>query len=197
MFMRNLLSRRTGTLVACLLALAGCLSVPLGDPEKSTVDNKLVGWWEAKPADESADRGLILMQAYDTRSYLVWFYSYTGGAGNIATKGTMTFKGWLTQIGKARFLTLQMMTPTVELQPDREKDRYSVFRLDEADGGFTLRTVADSFVKDCGTADALLQKVTENVDNDALYAAEKSPVYQKAGDARKEAIAEIVKKFNP
>ena len=171
--------------LACLIALAGCLSVPLGDPDKSTVDDKLVGWWESTPADASADRDLVLMQAYDQRTYLVWFYSYTGAAENITPKGALTFKGWLTQIGKARFLTLQMMNPTVELQPNKEKDRYTVSRLSEAPGGgFILQNVSEDFVKDCATPEALLKKLTDNVDNDALYVAEKSPAYQKADDTR-------------
>jgi hypothetical protein len=185
-------------LLACAILLAGCLSIPLGDPDKSAIDNKLLGWWESKPADASADHELILMQAYDQHTYLVWYYSYSGQAGDIRTKGAMTFKGWLTQIGDARFLTLKEMTPTIELQSDPEKDRYTVLRMDQTGEGFTLRVVSDDFVKDCTTPDALLKKVTENVSNDALYGGrDKSPLYVKAGDARKDAIGEIVKKFHP
>lgn len=185
------------TLLTCVIALAGCLGVPLGDAEKSTVDDKLLGWWEAKSADASAEHPLILMQAFDKRSYLVWFYTYSGEGADITAKGSLQFKGWLTQIGAARFLTLQTMSPTIELQPNKEKDRYVVSRLDQTDDGITLRNVSEDFVKDCTTPEALLQKVTQNVDNDALYTAEKSPMYQKAPDARKDAIAEMLKKFNP
>jgi len=190
-------SRYSFLLLACAIVLAGCLSVPLGDPEKATIDNKLLGWWESRPADASADRELILMQAYDQRTYLVWYYSYSGDAAGITPKGSLQFKGWLTQIGDARFLTLKTMTPTVELQSDPEKDRYTLVRLDPAGDGFTLRNVSEDFVKDCTTPDALLKRVTENADNDALYAADKIPRYERASDARKDAIGEIVKKFSP
>ncbi len=190
-------SRRVFGPILCAILLAGCLSVPFGDPDKSVVDAKLLGWWEAKPAAASADHELILMQAYDQHTFLVWWYTYAVDGTNITPKGSLMFKGWLTRVGDARFLTLKTMTPTIELQTDPEKDRYTLVRVDQTADGITLRNVADDFVKDCTTPDALMKKVTDNVDNDALYAVEKSPLYVKAGEARKDAIAEIVKKFNP
>jgi len=183
--------RRWGGLLGCVFLLAGCLSVPLGDPEKSTVDNKLVGWWQPTDAGQG-EHGLISVQAYDPRSYLIIIYSYTQDGATITPKGTMMFKAWLTPVANTRFLTMQLMNPRPANATDPEKDRYSISRVEMTDGGWSARTVSDDFLKDCATSEALRQKITDNVNNDALYG-DKAATYQKAGD---ELTESVTKAFN-
>jgi hypothetical protein len=193
MNLRKRLFGRSGIVLGCIALLAGCLSIPLGDPEKSTVDNKMVGWWEQ--ADQPAgDHQLVSVQAYDARTYLVMYYTYAKDGANITAKGTLIYKGWLTPIGTARFLTLKLMNPTPPTTTDTEKDRYFVSRVESTEGGWTVQALSDKFVKDCATPDVLQQKVADNLKNADLYDAPNPTPFQKAAP---DLVDAVMKAFNP
>lgn len=187
--------RRTLCFVVLLSIVAGCLSIPLGDPEQSAIDTKLLGWWQATQTD-AGKHELVLLQAYDARTYLVWDMHYSGDADNIQPDGSaLVMKGWLTPISGKRFITLKFMNPSQELQDNKEKDRYVIMRMDESSDGLHLKAIDDKFVADCATPEALKAKVTANVDNDALYNADGGGVYTAVDDAHKASLDPVIKKF--
>jgi hypothetical protein len=186
---------RTLFLAVLLSIIAGCLSIPLGDPEQSVIDAKLLGWWQATQTD-GGKHELVLLQAYDARTYLVWDMHYAGDADNIEPDGSaLVMKGWLTPIRGKRFMTLKLMNPSQELQDNKEKDRYVVMRIDESSDGLHLKAIADKFVADCATPEALKAKIAANVDNDALYDANGGGLYTAVDDAHKASLDPVIKKF--
>lgn len=192
MSMRNFLSNRWGILLICTLAIAGCLSIPLGDPDKSTVDSKLIGWWEQADPGQG-DRALFSVQAYDAHTFLVMHYGYAGDVSAVTPKGSLIYKAWLTPIGDARFLTMEVMSPVPSPEKQTEKDRYAVLRIEQIDGGWSARPVSDDFLKDCATPEALRQKISDNLNDDALYSEPKPVAYHKAsGDLAQS----VLKAFN-
>lgn len=109
-----------------LLALTGCLPVPLGDPEKSRIDPELSGVWSFQ--DEKESGGLWLMEPYDSRTWLVTSIEVemqpsakpTEAAPapapdermlleqkDLVPASLQTYKAWLTPIRNVRFLILE------------------------------------------------------------------------------------------
>ena len=60
------ISRKGVFIIASVLILAfiGCISIPLGDPEKAKVDDKLLGAWITKPS-EGGEQTLFTVVPYD------------------------------------------------------------------------------------------------------------------------------------
>ena len=65
-------SRRSGTgvlltlvMLPALLGVMGCLTVPIGNPERSTIDPKLSGIWIGKNSSF-----LLVLDPYDRRTWL-------------------------------------------------------------------------------------------------------------------------------
>jgi len=111
-----------------LLALTGCLKVPIGNPEKSQIDPTLSGVWVSREIEHGGGAGLWLWEPYDSRTWLVtWIGPETvanteaSGATPLVTPDALTlleqedatiheldvFKAWLAPIGDVRFLVLE------------------------------------------------------------------------------------------
>lgn len=177
--------------VLCVIfGLAGCLKVPLGDPEQSRVDDKLVGVWLQRDPSNGAIK-LMDAIAYDARTYLVISYDAKPDAVGAFERGDETlFKGWLTEVGGRRFLTLQLLGESTETP-------YVVARIDLDQDGAALvaRGIKPDFVKDAGveTADDLRKLIAGNLDNDAMYL--EPDRYFKAEGPDLETVREVIGLF--
>lgn len=146
------------------VAIGGCLNVPLGDPEKSTVDPKLVGIWLRRD-DSGGEVTILQAQAYDARTYHVIQYgAKPDPAGGWERSGEMIYKGWLTEVAGRTFVTLQVLGHETETP-------YMVIRLDVIDDSFEARGIKPGFVKDNNvqTPDQLRQLIEANIDNLEMY----------------------------
>src|SRR5256714_89626 len=93
MLSRNPFASRKGIFFAvCLVLLGfiGCISIPLGDPEKAKVDDKLLGAWLTKP--EEGKQTLFTVVQYDARTCLVSEFEFKKEADKIEPSGRFDWK---------------------------------------------------------------------------------------------------------
>ena len=179
----------TAFLSGCLLMLASCLPVPLGDPETSQVDPKLVGAWTEV---ENADTGnLYVIAAFDKHGYVVQCVSYTRKGEAFEAKST-TWRAWLTEIKGTRFITFQDIPHMAD--PNWPGGvTYPIAKI-ELDGNLLTATGLDAgYAKfnEIRDAAALGKVVEENLADPMMYL-EKRIVLRRM-DAANAADAELMK----
>lgn len=154
---------------AIIVGLIGCLEMPLGDPEKSKVDNQYVGLWLQKNAGND-NNDLISVIPYDARTYVVTDMSFSRDPQQRPQpKSEMIYKMWLTDINGATFATLEPKDPAT-LLPNAGKF-YEVLKISRQGNTITAQDISEQFVKDANitTPQALEKLITENFQNPALY----------------------------
>jgi hypothetical protein len=185
-------------LIPIFAGLLACISVPIGDPEKSRVDPDLSGVW-AVLNDEagSSDSGFYVFDPYDKRTWLI-----TGGAlvygndlesieydlstydgfvqmaateivdeDNISVQAVQTYKAWTKKLGGQVFMTWEP-----KLLADAEEDDmvWFVYALSK-DGPdkIKLRSVngeSELFKGVKASRRAYEKVIRKNVDNPDLFA---------------------------
>jgi hypothetical protein len=183
--------------IALAMGLAGCLPIPLGDPETSKVDDGLVGVWILKGAENDTPELLAVMK-YDARTYLVSDMKFAKRAdGGYVSRGQVDSKAWLTTVAGETFVTAELKDPKL-LVEDTGKAFY-VAKLTRHGDEVKLQAVDEQFIKDANvTKPAELTKViTENVKNPKLYEAD-AATFAKAGPDKADALKAIFDSFaNP
>jgi len=178
-------------LVVAILSLTACVKHPVGDPEKSQVDPKLTGVWCFQEADSKT---LLFIRPYDSRTYFVKSLSYGEENGAIQPGEQQEFKGWLTALGGANFLTLEPLDWATFAGLKTGKPPYFVAKADLADGSLRLHIVnGEQFPAKAATSSRELEAtIAKNIGTDVLYAG-KPLVFNKLED--KARIESVVKAF--
>ena len=182
------------------LSLAGCLRVPLGDPERSKVDERLAGFWLASVASDTGllappknERTVYCVRPFDQRTYLVTLMNYRTEDGVAAeTIGTCTYKAWLTEVGGASFMTLEFMDPTDVFTAESDRE-WAVLRYELAGETVAMRQAAASFSKRATTPKELARFIRDNLADPALYEGEKE-IYRKLTRDEAEQLLKIFEK---
>lgn len=157
-----------------LLAVAGCIAIPLGDPEKSKVDDKLAGIWISH-AEDNGDQTMFAATAYDARTYFVseFDFSKEKGTKDVKAKDRMDWKMWLTDVGGQQFATLEMITPRLLLNSGDEdnSEKYAIVKLHLDGDKLTVQGVSDDFVKaaDIKNSQQLQELIAKNLNNPKLF----------------------------
>lgn len=163
-------------LAAVLLATFACLPAPVGDPDASRLDDTLTGAWQGVPkSPDNKDVGLALLQPWDARTYLVRYFAIEQKDGK-EDRNMALFKGWLTTLGNATFLTAQPMDG-LQFGPAGEgpvKRYWVVMRIDRnaAAGTLEMRMVSpeSEVLKGKETREAIEAAIKANPDDKSLYA---------------------------
>jgi hypothetical protein len=178
------------TLAAALVfVIAGCLKVPLGDPEKSAVDPKFLGTWMKRDVD-SGQVGLMHVTQYDARTYFVISYTARPDPVGAWERGEETlFKAWLTDVNGQTFVTMQLLGQETE-------HPYVVARLQLSEDNLSARGLQPKFVeKNNVTTPAEFRTLVEkNMDNEEMYLGDPDQ-YFKAGGPDMPTVEEIMKLF--
>jgi hypothetical protein len=148
--------------------LFGCLPAPVGDPEKSKVDDKMVGAWRYTDA-ATGDTTIALLRAWDARTYHLTTINQKAAD---KTTEKRHYKGWLTKIGEATFFTMESLDNANFAFPDPQKKSFWIVgRVTLKDDVITFRPVAeDSWIlKDLATREKLEAAITAQLDNNGLY----------------------------
>ena len=152
------------------IVVAGCITVPLGDPEQSKVDGRLTGLWLSKAEGDDDEQVLVSCMPYDARTALVTQLGFTKYGGTVKPSGRLDWKMWLTDVRGRTFATFELVSPQILLEPITEK--YAVGQVEFSGDAVTLRMVSDSFVKGAKvSSEGELRKLIEaNLDNPKLFA---------------------------
>jgi hypothetical protein len=158
-------------LVGAALCAAGCLPVPLGDPEKARVDARLTGVWEWR--EENGQINLVVFRPYDDRTWVVDALTGEPGEGSaIRPVRRSTYKGWLTAVKGEMFVTLAPLDTVSLLPGERRQKTFLVARLSIEGDLLTARGIDPSFkdFKDIGTASELEREITASLGEPRMYA---------------------------
>lgn len=157
-------------LLGLLLTIGACLPVPVGDPEKSKVDPKLVGAWYAEDDNE---RTLYVVRAWDARTYLVHFMAIETEEGQeprLEKQGV--WKAWLTEIGGKPFVCMEPRPIKVDLgMKEMETKFWFVARYERKGDKLTLQATDPDHdeLKELETTAQAEKIIAAQVDNPDLY----------------------------
>lgn len=196
-------------ILALILGMWACLPVPVGDPEKSKVDDKLLGIWVPEPSKDPAkadsETSLYFVQQWDAKTYIVDAISYKKDwkPEDVLEKNFhLTFKGWLTDLGGKRFLVLETMwlQPFLEKQiGNKEKDvkAWVVMQIDQKDGIVRARMIKaeTELLKDVKTTQEAEKIIAAHVNDDALYEGQANG-YVRAKPEQVDEIKKVLKAFH-
>lgn len=176
--------------LAVLLGMMGCHTVPLGNPETSTADANLAGWWEA---DQPGT--LIHVRLYDPRTFVVTAYGYTEKDA-VKPDVRLTTKAWLTPVGGMDVMTFQIINPEWDLEEGEKANAcYSYYRIRKVETGIEAMPLNIEFLKDTKTPEELAKKIADNVTNAALWKDKEPLVLRHLTADKLEHVKKIVKAF--
>src|SRR4051812_34059960 len=174
-----------------IIALAGCLDVPLGNAETSKVDEQYKGFWMCPGKSGDEESTLLAVIPFDARTYVVTMLQYRQTQTGLRLTNGYSKKMWLTRVGDATFATLEDKSPQGLLAPDEHP--FAVVRLTRKGDAITTQGVDPKFVKDAKTPEALAKLIAANVDNEKLYCT--NEVYEKMGPTRQQEVQDVFNAF--
>ena len=129
-----------------LVFISGCLPTYVGDPEKSSIDDHLLGLWRMNGDNEQ----LWFFHKLDSHQYLIQAYTFDHKDGVTKMNDEpLTCSGWLTSIGGDTYLSMRMFDPkqVIESTSDASKNRYLVARIKLNGDSATAEGVSEDFIK--------------------------------------------------
>ena len=154
-------------LAVVMLGLVSCFSVPLGDPEKSKVQEQYIGAWRW---DGSGQRHLAIIRPWDERTYHVQFITINDQEGGRVEQAIL--KGWLTTVEDETFFTLQDVQALAPLPGEEAETRYLVLRLQLASDRLIATSLNPSFPPFEGivSPEEFARLIAEHQDDRAMWA---------------------------
>ena len=195
MSIRNTVFSRKGLVaVTCVVILGfiGCINIPLGDPEKAKVDDKLLGAWVSAP--DNGKQELFTVVQYDARTCVVSEFEFEKTGDTIKPGGRFDWKMWLVDVKGTRFASMQMINPQMALDPQTEM--YASAKLTRDGDKLTITPVKDETVKKANltTPQQLQDFIGDNLNSADLFS---DPLtVTKVKDDQKEAIGKVFDAFS-
>jgi hypothetical protein len=192
---RQFIGSRKGVLtITCLLLLGfiGCMSIPLGDPEKAKVDDKLIGAWVSAPAD--GKQTLFTVTPYDARTCLVSEFEFSKEGTTYKPSGRFDWKMWLVDVKGTQFASMEMKNPQLALDP--QTDVFACAKLVRDGDKLTISVVKDEVVKNANisTSQQLQDLIAANLNSADFYG---DPLtVTKVKDDQKDEIGKVFDAFN-
>lgn len=140
-------------IIPMLAGLLACMPVPIGDPERSSIDPQMSGWWVM---EDGSDAALCVFRPYDKRTWLIIYVDvekgrtaefeepeintvedlltvlqkHDVGLGGIVGDAPAVYKAWLTRLGGKRFMTWE---PVGQIEDTKRflPDAWFVFSVEE------------------------------------------------------------------
>lgn len=139
------------------LVLAACYqsSVPLGPPDRGTIDPAIVGTWNCVDPKDASNAATVTAVAFDAHQYFVEWRE--------APDHVTRYRAWSTAIGAGTLLNVQ------ELDGPPSSRRVTFLKVQAgADGGVSMAIVDDDAVKGL-KGEAALQAIRRRVADRSLY----------------------------
>ena len=192
---RQFIGSRKGVLIITCLALLGfigCMSIPLGDPEKAKVDDKLVGAWVSAPND--GKQTLFTVTPYDARTCLVSEFEFSKEGTTYKPSGRFDWKMWLVDVKGTQFASMEMKNPQLALEPTG--DVYASAKIKRDGDSLTIQTVKDDVVKNANisTSQQLEDFLAANLNNGDVFG--DALTLTKVKEDQKEEIGKVIDAFS-
>jgi hypothetical protein len=186
-------------LAVLLLAVFACLPAPVGDPEKSKVDESLSGIYQGDPVNpNSKETPFAVLRPWDAKTYLL-HYMVAGKDGDKDKQEKRLFKAWLTTIEGKTFLTCQPMDDAgfaLGAENAEKQTRYwVVLRVDKIPTGLEARMVKpdSAIMKELKTQPEIEAAIKAHVGDNDLYG---DPMtFKKLGKEDGDLIDSMLKQF--
>jgi len=196
MNVRSAISSRKGVFtVVCLVLLGfiGCISIPLGDPEKSKVDDKLLGAWMSAPGSDGKQT-MFTVQPWDSRTCMVSEFEFSKDSGNIKPSGRLDWKMWIVDVKGTPFASMEMKNAQLATGPQTEV--YASAKLVRDGDKLTLSVVKDDVVKNANiaTSQQLYDLIAANLNSADFYG--DSLTLTKVKDDQSDEVGKVLDAFN-
>ncbi len=158
--------------LACVALLSlgaiGCLDIPLGDPDQSAIDSRILGYWQGPTNGDIKE--LDSVEAADKHALLIRSYRYTEADDGMHRQSQAAFIAWLTPVGGQTFITIEARDPLETFMPESERKRaYLIARIAFTGQGITLDPLNDDVAKPARSPDELAKLIADNSQNAGLY----------------------------
>jgi len=147
--------------IACVLLLAAALTgcyqstLPLGPPERGTIDRALVGSWSCVDPKDATNRAVVTSRALDAHRYQIEWREEPDHVTN--------YRAFSTRVGSEALLNVQ------EVGPDRTDRRFVFLRARAiAGGGLSMAVVQEDALKG-RTGQAAVAEITRRAADPTLY----------------------------
>ena len=152
-----------------LATLNACVPVPLGDPEKSTIDSRLVGAWTWKEGERT---NFAVFRAYDSRTYVVDIMGIEGTLEQPVPKYRGVYKAWIASVKNQPFINLQPIETLSAIPGEDKRPRQFLIARIALDGNKLAASGLDPNNKAlqaaCGTSSELEKFVSDNLETPGL-----------------------------
>lgn len=153
---------------ALMMAVMGCLPVPVGDPENSTPDAALNGAWIMRDDDKE---DLYIVQSYDKHTHLVRNYKFKRDGERIETGDVAAYKAWITKISGVDFITIEPMPLAASWGEKTDKPTWVVgkYQIDGPTLKFTMVKADADLIKNATTRQEAEAVIAANANNASLF----------------------------
>jgi hypothetical protein len=191
--MKKSWKNRTVGLVLFGLAMSvgGCLPFPLGDPDKSQVDEKLAGYWMA---EDGESRELYAMFPFDQHTYVLEDLKLKKDGDKWQADGpAQLYKCWLTDIKGTRFLTLDPLQQRLPGTPT-ENRTYPVVKLIAERDQILVRALNTDFepFKTLKSSNDVRAVIEKNLNNPDMFATQASTLHRLDPERDQETLQPLV-----
>lgn len=180
-----------------ILAVIGCITIPLGDPEKSKIDDKLIGVWLSKP-DDDGSQTLFTVTGYDSRTYFVSEFTFKKADEKITPGMRIDWKAWLTDVSGQTFATGEMISPSMLLASKEDNaEKYGIVKIVHSGDTLTIQSIDDDFVKNSNVQNSqeLQDLIAKNLDNAKLFEGQEPLSLTRLTDQQSDQLNQILAAF--
>jgi hypothetical protein len=153
----NIRSAPRPAIVLLLLPLAACYqsTVPLGPPERGTIDRALVGSWSCVDPKDASNRAVVTSVPADRHRYAI---EWREGPDHVTR-----YVAYATRIGTATLLNVQ------EAGPGRTDPRFVFLRARAVAGGGVEMAIVQEDALEGQTGPTAIREIARRVADPALY----------------------------
>ena len=147
--------------VVCVLLLAAALSacyqsaLPLGPPERGTIDRALVGSWSCVDPKDASNRAVVTSVPIDRHRYDIEWRE--------APDHVTRYRAYATRVGQEVLLNVE------EVDPTRSEPRFMFLRARPTTGGALSVAVVQEGALKGRTGAAAIAEITRRVSDPTLY----------------------------
>src|SRR4051794_21086926 len=147
--------------IACVLLLAPVLSacyqstLPLGPPERATIDRALVGSWSCVDPKDATNRAVVTSRPLDAHRYAIEWRE--------EPDHVTTYRAYATRIGSEALLNVE------EVGPGRTDRRFVFLRARPIPGGGLSMAVVQEDALKGHTGKGAIAEITRRVADPTLY----------------------------